>query len=72
MTITPTRKQFGKRLRELRKRSGLSQEELGFRAGLHRTYIGAIERSEQNVSVDNIHKLAKALKVPADELFKKT
>ena len=69
MPITPTRKQFGKRLRELRKKVSISQEELGFRAGLHRTYIGAIERGEQNISVDNIHKLAKALKVSIKELF---
>jgi len=48
----------------------MSQEELGFAAGLHRTYIGSIERAEQNVSVDNIHKLAKALKVSVNELFK--
>lgn len=72
MVATQTRRQFGKRLRELRKNSGLSQEELGFRAGLHRTYIGSIERAEQNISVDNIHKLAKALKVSVDELFKKS
>lgn len=72
MTVSPTRKQFGKRLRELRKKAGLSQEELGFRAGLHRTYIGAIERAEQNVSVDNIHKLARALKISTDKLFKKS
>ena len=70
MQPTPTRKQLGKKLRELRKKSNLSQEELGFRAGIHRTYIGAIERGEQNISVDNIHKLAKALKVPVSELFK--
>lgn len=70
MGITPTRKQFGKRLRIIRKKAGFSQEELGFKAGLHRTYIGSIERAEQNISVDNIHKLAKALKVPVDELFK--
>ena len=70
MDGTSTRKQFGKRLRKLRKEMGLSQEELGFRAGLHRTYIGSIERAEQNISVDNIHKLAKALKIPPDELFK--
>lgn len=70
MSTTPTRKKFGKRLRELRKKSGISQEELGFRAGLHRTYIGSIERGEQNISVDNIHKLAKAFKVKVDELFK--
>ena len=67
MAVTPTRKQFGKRLRALRKKVGLSQEELGFRANLHRTYIGSIERAEQNVSVDNIQKLAKALKVSVDE-----
>lgn len=70
MSSTSTRKQFGKRLHELRKKYGLSQEELGFRAGLHRTYIGSIERAEQNVSMDNIHKLAKALRVPSSELFK--
>lgn len=72
MKGTPTRKQFGKRLRELRKKIGLSQEELGFQAGIHRTYVGAIERGEQNVSIDNIHKLAKALKISPDELFKKS
>lgn len=70
MPATPTRKQFAARLRALRKKSGLSQEELGFKANLHRTYIGSIERAEQNISVDNIHKLAKALKVSPEELFK--
>lgn len=70
MRTTILRNKFAKRLRELRKQRGLSQEELGFRAGLHRTYIGSIERSEQNVSIDNIPKLAKALKVPTSELFK--
>ena len=70
MAATPTRKQFGKKLRELRKKTNLSQEELGFRAGIHRTYVGSIERGEQNISVDNIHKLAKALKISVSELFK--
>lgn len=70
MAITFTRKKFANRLRELRRKAGLSQEELGFRAGLHRTYIGSIERAEQNVSLDNIHKIAKAFKVPIYELFK--
>lgn len=69
MPVTPTRKQLAKRIRALRKKAGMSQEDLGFASGLHRTYIGAIERAEQNVSVDNIHKLAKALKVPVDKLF---
>jgi transcriptional regulator with XRE-family HTH domain len=72
MSATSTRTQFGKRLRDLRKKAGLSQEELGFRAGIHRTYVGAIERGEQNLSIDNVHKLAKALKISPDELFKKT
>jgi len=63
------RKKFGKRLREIRKIAGLSQEELGFKANIHRTYIGAVERGEQNVSLDNIYKLAQALKVEMKELF---
>lgn len=70
MKATKTRTKLGKRVRELRKKLGVSQDELGYLAGLHRTYIGSIERGEQNVSVDNIHRLAKALKVSPDELFK--
>jgi transcriptional regulator with XRE-family HTH domain len=50
--------------------AALCQEELGFRAGLHRTYIGSIERGEQNISVDNIHKLARALKIRVEKFFK--
>lgn len=69
MTATPARKQLGNRVRKLRKKIGMSQEELGFQSGLHRTYIGAIERAEQNVSIDNIHKIAKALKVSPKELL---
>lgn len=66
---TPTRTRLGKRIRELRKKIGISQEELGFRSGLHRTYIGSVERAEQNVSIDNIHRIAKALKVSPKELL---
>lgn len=66
---TPTRKELGKKIRTLRKKQGLSQEKLGFKANLHRTYIGTIERGEQNISVDNIHKIAKALKVSPKELM---
>ncbi len=69
MKTTPARKQLGERIRKLRKKQGISQEELGFRSKLHRTYIGAIERAEQNVSIDNIHKIAKALKVSPKELL---
>lgn len=69
MSQTNVRKKFGKRLRQLRKQTKMSQEALGFKASIHRTYIGAIERGEQNVSLDNIQKLATALKVQIKELF---
>lgn len=58
---------FAKNLKRIRSESGLSQEELAHRAGLHRTYISSIERGERNVSLENIFALAEALKVsPAD------
>lgn len=67
--VPRVRRLFGKRVRELRKKSGFSQEQLADKAGLHRTYIGAIERGEQNISVDNIDRIAKALKVSIPTLF---
>ena len=60
---------FGRKLREVRKSVGLSQEALGFKSNIHRTYIGAVERGEQNVSLDNIYKLSQALRVDIQELF---
>lgn len=66
---TSERKRFGKGLRDIRKAKGYSQESLADAAGMHRTYVGSIERGEQNISLDNIHKLAKALKIKAKELF---
>ena len=69
MTITNTRRNFGKRVRELRNSKGFSQESLADAANLHRTYIGSIERGEQNISIDNIAKIAKALKISLAELF---
>ncbi|WP_088243599.1 helix-turn-helix domain-containing protein [Calothrix rhizosoleniae] len=60
---------FGKRVRELRKLKGLSQEELAFRADLHRTYIGMIERAEKNITLSNIKKIADALEVKIIDLF---
>lgn len=61
---------LGRRIRELRTRAGLSQEELADRAGLHRTYIGGIERGERNVGVLNLLQLARALKVPPSDLLR--
>jgi transcriptional regulator with XRE-family HTH domain len=61
---------FGKRMRELRQRVGFSQEELADRCGLHRTYVGGIERGERNPSLLNIGRIARALGVPMEDLFK--
>lgn len=60
---------FGDRVRELRKQIGISQEELSFKADLHRTYIGMIERAEKNITLINIEKIANALNVNIKELF---
>jgi transcriptional regulator with XRE-family HTH domain len=66
---TDIKVQFGQRLRELRQAHGLSQEELAYRAGLHRTYVSSAERGERNVSLVNIERLAKALEVDMREFF---
>ena len=59
---------FGAVVREARLGVGLSQEELGERAGLHRTYVGAVERGERNVSLINIHAIAGALGLPVRDI----
>jgi transcriptional regulator with XRE-family HTH domain len=60
---------FGERVRFFRKQKGLSQEQLAFKADLHRTYIGMIERAEKNITLINIEKIAIALDVSITELF---
>jgi transcriptional regulator with XRE-family HTH domain len=57
-------------IRRLRKAQGLSQEGFAAECGLHRTYIGSIERGERNVSIDNIERMAAALSVDGWELLK--
>ncbi len=60
---------FGERVREIRKEKDLSQEKLSFKADLHRTYIGMIERAEKNITLVNIEKIANALEVSINDLF---
>jgi transcriptional regulator with XRE-family HTH domain len=52
---------FGKNLKKIRIKKGLSQERLALKAGLDRTYVGSVERGERNISLLNIEKIAKAL-----------
>jgi len=56
-------------IRQARANAGFSQEELADRAGLHRTYVGSVERAERNISIDNIERLAAALRMQAAELL---
>ncbi len=61
---------FGRRLRELRLRAGLSQEEFAAECDLDRTYISGIERGKRNVALRNIEAIAGALKISISELMK--
>jgi len=61
---------FAKRIRAERKKLNLSQEDFADVAGFHRTYIGMIERAEKNITLGNIEKLSKALKISISELLK--
>ncbi len=65
------RKALARNLRALRGMRGWSQEALAAKAGLHRTYVGAVERGERNISLDNIERLARVLKVSLPELLEK-
>ena len=60
---------FGRRVRALREETGLSQEGFALQCGLHRTYVGGIERGERNPTLENIYRLATTLDVSLAELF---
>ena len=62
-------KTFGERLRALRTQRGISQEKLCQMIKAHRNFVGYVERGQENVCLDNILKLARALKVKPAELF---
>jgi transcriptional regulator with XRE-family HTH domain len=62
---------FGHVLQQTRRERGLSQENLGFDSGYHRTYISFLERGKKNPSLSTILDLAEALRVPASEMIRK-
>ena len=62
-------KEFGLRIKQLRKEKNISQEKLSFVTGFHRTYIGMVERGERNISLTNIAVFAKAFKMTVSELL---
>ena len=68
-TVPVPRLTLARNLRRLRAVRGISQEELADLAGLHRTYVGSVERSERNISIDNLAKLASALGISLSGLL---
>lgn len=62
---------FGRAIRRIREGQGINQEEAADRCGLHRTYFSGIERGVRNVSLVNIEKVAKGLRTPISELFRR-
>lgn len=67
--MKPLNEIFGLQVRRYRKKKGISQEELASLSELHRTYIGAIERGERNVSLNNVEKIASSLDAAVIDLF---
>ena len=63
------KKIFRARVRALRTEKGWSQEDFAFECGLHRTYIGAVERGERNILLENIKKIANTFRIDIAELF---
>ncbi len=64
----PILQTFGNHLRELRRQKGISQEQLAEMAGLHRTYLGGVERGERNPTLLSLTKIAQGMKIPLEEL----
>lgn len=60
---------FAKNIRKAREELGMSQEDMAEACGLHRTYVGSVERGERNISIDNMEAMAKAVKKPLRDLL---
>lgn len=60
---------IGKKIRDLRKEKGFSQESFAYEIGLDRTYMGSVERGERNIAAINLIRIAKTLKIEVGELF---
>ncbi len=63
------RQRVANNIRKIRNGIGISQEELAARCGLHRTYIGSVERGERNITIENLEKIADALGSSSQELI---
>jgi transcriptional regulator with XRE-family HTH domain len=67
---TDARRAFAARMRERRTELGITQEKLAELTGLHRTYVGSVERGERNVSIDNMERIAAALDMSLRDFFR--
>lgn len=67
--MTALRTKLGRAVRRLRKAAGYSQESFADRCGVHRTYMGAVERGETNISLDNLERISRALNLSTGELL---
>jgi transcriptional regulator with XRE-family HTH domain len=68
-TLDSICRRVGARIRRARTNKGLSQEQLALEAGLHRAYVGQIERGEKNIGISNLARIAKALGLSLAELL---
>lgn len=72
MKFSPEKKAqlaFGRAMHKFRRELGLSQEKLALTCGIHRTYIGSVERGERNISIQNMIRIASALHIPLSRLI---
>ncbi len=68
--MTNIKNLFGNKIRKTRQQMKMSQENLGFKSGLHRTYISEVELGRRNVSLENIRKISKALGIKISDMFR--